>query len=131
MRSPIPPGGGIFAKMDFPDFVYKEYPKIVDAPDGRRVTVNNQREELELASQAGIGLAPSPAEAERDKLALALAEKEQELEKLRAQLSQAAGAPALTQTEIARGQATVSGMLEELTGAKVETSGTQSKIVKK
>ena len=142
MDSPIPFNGkGVFAKMKFPDYVFQEYPKIVDTPDGKRVTVQNQREELELASKSGLGAKPSQAEVDRDRLAAVAAEKDdvisakdKEIEELRRQLQAAAGGvPVLTKAEAEAGAAISAANPPEPTTAELleQLTKTPSRVVAK
>lgn len=51
-----------YAKLDFPPYVFREYPKHVTLPSGRVVEVQNQREELNaLAEDSGAPPVPSDA----------------------------------------------------------------------
>lgn len=74
------PYQGVYASMDFPPYVYKEFPKYVKRPDGREKVCENAREELDfMADAVDTRQPPSALEAERDKLASTLEDKDAEL----------------------------------------------------
>lgn len=47
----IEPYKGVYAKMEFPDYVYREYPKMLKTKDGREIVVKNHAEELRAVDE--------------------------------------------------------------------------------
>ena len=58
-----------YPTMEFPSYVYQEYPKWVPGANGEKVLVNNQSEELNAAVVVSASTAPDPVAQERDALA--------------------------------------------------------------
>lgn len=91
------PFTGVYGNMEFPEYKFQEFPKLLKLPSGREVRVDNQREELNaIAEDEQIPKHDlSPVVAERDELAGKLAEAQDnhaaaqtELEKLQAELAE-------------------------------------------
>lgn len=79
----MPPYQGVFEKMNFPKYSFKEYPKIVIGPGGKRVTVHSQKEEVQLEmSKPAEETVANPLAEENAKLAAELAEARAQLEKI-------------------------------------------------
>ena len=85
---------GVYASMDFPDYVYREYPKRIKLKNGREVEVNSQAEELRMIDEVVPVQNLAQIEQERDAVAAALLEKdnalkakEKEIEELKAKLA--------------------------------------------
>lgn len=71
---------GPYAAMKFPEYVFREYPKMVKNKAGQSIVVNNQREELALASEPSPDLPPDPVVDERNALLTRVAELEAALQ---------------------------------------------------
>ncbi len=86
--------GGIFATMKFPKYKFQEYPKRITKPDGSRVRVVDQADELrvkaeipELRPQTEVERERDAVVSERDGLAQALDAKQAEIAKIREELA--------------------------------------------
>ena len=77
--------GGIFDSMDFPPYVYREYPKMISV-DGRDVIVQNQREEIAMLREIPTDQVATDLTAELDA-------KDKEIASLRAMLAASQSAP--------------------------------------
>lgn len=78
--------GGMYDSMEFPPYVFKEYPKMVTV-NGVEKIVNNQREEIALLREI-------PTDELANDLTVELAQKDKEIAALRAQL-EAANTPSV------------------------------------
>lgn len=79
----------LFSNMEFPTYSFKEFPKIIQLPDGSRVTVHDKSHELRiLADPPKSPLEPHPAEKERDELANSLAASQSKIAELEAKLAE-------------------------------------------
>jgi hypothetical protein len=77
-----------FDHLTFPTYSYKEYPKIITLPDGKRVTVQTQHDEIRMLADAPKAPGePHPAEKERDKLLAMLKEQKEKAAELEAKLA--------------------------------------------
>lgn len=81
--------GRLYAHIDFPPYVFQEYPKWVTKPDGKTVVANNQKEELAMMAEPAASLVLVSDNSEIVALRA-------ELEAMRKQLSEAAMAAAQT-----------------------------------
>lgn len=88
--------GGVFATMKFPPYKFVEYPKWITKPDGTRMVVQDQSEELRIKAELPAQRPQTELErerdgvvVERDHLAQVVASKDAELAKLREQLASA------------------------------------------
>jgi hypothetical protein len=86
------PFKGQYEQMDFPDYQFREFPKMMLDEDGNPhkddngnpVVVNSQKEELQfLAGGAKVALTPSKAASDIENLKAELAAKDAELVALR------------------------------------------------
>lgn len=79
---------GVFEKMQFPEYVYREYPKMVKRKDGSEMIVNNHAEELRAIDE--IVMVSDHEKLERDKVNLEklLAESQEKLQKLEEELKE-------------------------------------------
>lgn len=81
---------GVFENMDFPDYKFQEYPKVVGYRDDKRtdpILVNDAREEVEFLSKGAPGAVKSREEEladEREKMRIELELAKNELEQLKA-----------------------------------------------
>ena len=74
--------------LTFPTYSYKEYPKIITLPAGKRVTVQTQHDEIRMLADAPKATGePHPAEKERDQLVAMLEEQKKKTEELEAKLA--------------------------------------------
>src|SRR6266478_1579736 len=80
--------GGLYDGIEFPDYVYHEYPKLVRRGDKERACAN-QREELAFITEVPDSDADesSPVVQERDQGGLAMAKKDAEIAELRQRLA--------------------------------------------
>jgi hypothetical protein len=78
----MPPYQGVFEKMNFPKYSFKEYPKRVVGPGGKRVTVHSQKEEVQLEmSKPAEETVANPLAEENAKLVAELAALRAQMEK--------------------------------------------------
>lgn len=88
MKIKMPQFNGVYDTMEFPPYQYQEFPKIIQAPDGSRVTVANHRELLEVMQRpASPEAAPDETAVELGKAVAAKADLEQQVRDLQAQLA--------------------------------------------
>lgn len=94
--------GGVFATMKFPPYKFQEYPKRITKPDGTRVRVLDQADELRVKAEIPEARPQTEIERERDdivvqrdQLANVVASKDAELARLREDMAklQAATVP--------------------------------------
>lgn len=64
----------VYDTMNFPKYIWKEFPKWVTRKDGSKVVVASAQEELKVLATDPSEAKQTPAEKERDALALELAE---------------------------------------------------------
>ena len=81
--------GGVYANMEFPEYVFREYPKAIKLKDGRVVAVNSQAEELRMIDEVVPVKDVAKIEQERDAVASALLEKEEQIKELMKKLEEA------------------------------------------
>ena len=90
MAKTKPPYMGVFENMDFPEYSFQEYPKVVGYRDEKKtdpIIVNDAREEVEFITKGAPGAHISREEelqAEADRNAKLLAAAQEELKKLKA-----------------------------------------------
>jgi hypothetical protein len=81
------PYKGVFEKMEFPEYKYQEYPKMLMGKDGKpligddgkELIVNSIHEELRVTSEKVVAPTPAKAESEIASLKAELAAKEAQL----------------------------------------------------
>lgn len=92
------PFAGVFEKMDFPPYQFKEYPKWLTI-DGVTQIVRNQREEIALVATTPEAALNDPVVVEKNKLTTLLAEarlREARLEKELAEAKAQASGPVIS-----------------------------------